>query len=114
LSEKISGNIWEVDSEQRKVLHLAGVFACNFPNYMYTIAEQILKESNLDFNIIKPLIKETAEKVQDMSPERSQTGPAKRNDKDVMEKHNQMLNKYPEYKDIYQLISKEIIKTRNQ
>jgi len=64
LAEQISSEVKEINSEQRKILHLAAVFACNFPNFMYTIAEHILQDQNLDFNLLKPLIVETTQKIQ--------------------------------------------------
>ncbi|RZL58735.1 MAG: DUF2520 domain-containing protein, partial [Pedobacter sp.] len=68
LAKLISNSVYEVDSEQRKTLHLAAVFACNFPNYLYGIAQQLLAKNQLDFDIIKPLITETANKIQTALP----------------------------------------------
>ena len=108
LAGQISADVREVNSEQRKKLHLAAVFACNFPNFMYTIADRLLGDSNIDFNILKPLIKETAEKVQDLKPAEVQTGPAVRGDENIMLAHLEMLKDYPAYKKLYQIISEEI------
>lgn len=108
LAKHISNNIYEVDSEQRKTLHLAAVFACNFPNHLYGIAQQMLAENKLDFDIIKPLITETANKIQTALPMEVQTGPAIRNDEQTLKKHEGMLQKHPEWLNIYQLLSKQI------
>ena len=108
LAGKISGDVREVNSTQRHKIHLAAVFACNFPNFMYTIAEKILEGSGLDFDILKPLITETAAKVQLIKPVEAQTGPAIRKDNKIMDVHLQILNNYPEYKELYKLISLEI------
>ncbi len=110
VAKALSNNIYEVDSEQRKVLHLAAVFACNFPNFMYTIADKILRDSDIDFDILRPLIKETAEKIQDVKPAEAQTGPAIRNDEKILSGHMEMLNDFPQLKELYKLISAEIKK----
>ncbi|MCF8368590.1 MAG: DUF2520 domain-containing protein [Bacteroidales bacterium] len=108
LASKVSNNVREVTSDQRHQIHLAAVFACNFPNYMFTIAQKVMQPSGIDFEILKPLIRETAEKIQKVSPLEAQTGPARRKDTAIMERHIHLLNKFPEYKHLYQLISEEI------
>ena len=110
LGSSISENVQRIKSEKRKTLHLAAVFACNFPNFMYTIAEQILSNNKLDFKLLKPLIEETAAKVQSIDPIDAQTGPAKRSDSKIMDQHLDLLNDSPGFKDIYKLISSEIQK----
>lgn len=111
LASGISDKVVEVDSDQRKMLHLAAVFACNFPNFMYQIADQITRSANLEFSLLKPLIIETASKVQSMSPENAQTGPALRRDKKIMEQHLEVLENYPVIREIYKIISSEIEKS---
>ena len=110
LAQSISNNVYEVSSEQRRILHLAAVFACNFPNYLYGIAQTLLANHQLDFNLLRPLITETAEKVQEQLPADAQTGPAVRNDVSTMSKHLEMLANEPVMKDIYELLSQGIIK----
>ncbi|MBN2173320.1 MAG: DUF2520 domain-containing protein [Bacteroidales bacterium] len=110
----ISGDVRDVNSEQRKKLHLAAVFACNFPNFMYSISAEIVKQANIDFSILRQLIKETAEKVMELDPLEAQTGPAKRGDQKIMEKHLEMLKGFPEFKEIYQLLSERIEKGRTK
>lgn len=112
LAQSVSNKVYLVNSEQRKILHLAAVFACNFPNYLYWVAEQLLKQNNLDFDIIRPLILETAQKVQQLLPNEAQTGPAARNDTVTMEAHLQLLAANPVLENIYKLISQEIIKNQ--
>ncbi len=114
LAESLSGNVVEIDSDQRKILHLAAVFACNFTNYMYGAADDILKGSNLDFDLLRPLIMETAMKVQQMNPEVAQTGPAMRGDKRIMKEHIELLEKYPEYRKIYEILSERIGERRGE
>jgi len=110
LAQSLSQNIRIVDSNQRQQIHLAAVFVCNFVNHLYSIGEELLTEKGLDFEILKPLILETAAKVVDHSPESSQTGPAIRNDKNVMDKHMAMLANHPDLKNLYSLVSERIIK----
>lgn len=108
LASKISKDIRKIDSEQRKQIHLAAVFACNFTNYLFHISEQILKEKNLDFEILFPLLEETIQKVKHDSPRKMQTGPAVRNDRKIMQKHIEMLGNNPDYQMIYTLLSEKI------
>ncbi len=97
-----------INSDQRKVLHLAAVFACNFTNYMYDVASEILNDVGIGFEIMQPLITETADKIKTMNPFEAQTGPAVRFDKMIINKHLTMLKLYPKYKGLYKDISKSI------
>lgn len=108
LASKISSDIRSIPSAQRKALHLAAVFACNFPNFMYAVAESIVHRANLDFDLLKPLILETARKVQSISPARAQTGPAFRGDTQIMDDHLEMLKQDPAIRELYKRISEEI------
>ena len=108
LAKLLSNNVYEIDSEQRKKIHLAAVFACNFSNYMYSISEDILKQNNIDFDILKPLILETAKKIQTNSPVKMQTGPAKRNDSEVIKNHLELLANSNHYQEIYKMMSEAI------
>jgi predicted short-subunit dehydrogenase-like oxidoreductase (DUF2520 family) len=97
-----------INSEQRSKLHLAAVFACNFSNLMYGLAADIVSDAELDFDILKPLINETASKINYLSPLEAQTGPATRFDVDIIEKHKSQLADQPELTDIYDNLSKLI------
>jgi len=112
LARDISDNVHLINTQQRKLLHLAAVFACNFSNHMYSIAEDILKRENLEFEMLKPLIMETARKIEVNSPGNVQTGPAKREDRKIMDKHLEDLTGSPTYRDLYKLISKSILETK--
>lgn len=108
LAKLISTKTYNITSEQRKSLHLAAVFACNYTNYMYDIASQIMEDSGLSFEIIKPLIAETADKVQSIKPYDAQTGPAVRYDEVTIKKHIYMLNRKSEFRKLYKLLAKGI------
>jgi len=108
LAQKISGTVMSCDSNQRQKIHLAAVFACNFSNHMYAIANNILKDSGVSFDVMKPLIKETALKTDLLSPEKAQTGPAVRGDKNVIDKHLDMLNGDDELVVLYSKMSRRI------
>lgn len=110
LAEKLSNKVFHITSEQRKSMHLAAVFANNFTNHMYYIAEQICKENNVPFTILSPLLKETAQKLDTLSPYNAQTGPAKRNDIGTIDRHLKELTN-TSYKEIYTAISKSITNT---
>ncbi|MCW3101795.1 MAG: oxidoreductase [Bacteroidetes bacterium] len=107
-AKSISSNVQMINSDQRKVIHLAAVFACNFSNHMYAVAESILKKNKLSLDILKPLIEETALKIRNESPAKVQTGPAVRGDKKTMEGHLKMLKKNKDLSAIYKLVSKHI------
>jgi predicted short-subunit dehydrogenase-like oxidoreductase (DUF2520 family) len=108
-AKSISRNVQKINSDQRRIIHLAAVFACNFSNHMYAIAENILKKEKLSLDILKPLIIETANKIKNGSPAEMQTGPAIRGDKKTMNAQIKLLGKDKKLKEIYQLISKNII-----
>lgn len=110
LAQTISNKVYMVSSPQRKTLHLAAVFACNFPNYLYGIAQELLAAQNMDFELLRPLIMETAEKVQTDLPANVQTGPAVRGDQKTMFEHLQLLKNAPELEQLYKLLSQGIIK----
>ncbi|MDD7887902.1 Rossmann-like and DUF2520 domain-containing protein [Flavivirga sp. 57AJ16] len=102
-----------VNSDQRKVLHLAAVFVNNFTNQLYRIGHEITESQGAEFDLLKPLILETAKKVQDLSPFKAQTGPAKRNDKKTIRKHLKLLEDQ-HHKDIYQLLTNSIQRTHGR
>ena len=110
LASALSNRVVKIDSKQRRTLHLAAVFANNFTNHIYHRAEEICNQGGVSFDLLKPLIKETAEKVDDLSPFEAQTGPARRNDiKTILKQKKQLKTKNP--KKIYSLLSKSIRKT---
>jgi predicted short-subunit dehydrogenase-like oxidoreductase (DUF2520 family) len=113
LAATISRNIYKINSADRKILHLAAVFASNFPNYLYAIAQQLLVAHQMEFDLLKPLILETAQKVQLQAPAAAQTGPAVRNDQVTMAAHLQILKDQPQLQEIYELLSQGIIKNNN-
>ncbi len=104
----LSNHVIELNSEDRAVLHLAGVFASNFSNHMYSLAAHMLKKRGLDFKLLKPLITETAHKATELDPKKAQTGPAVRNNKNTMDKHLAMLKGHPELESIYEILSESI------
>ncbi|HZY40189.1 MAG TPA: Rossmann-like and DUF2520 domain-containing protein [Mucilaginibacter sp.] len=112
LAQTISNRVYRINSNQRKTLHLAAVFACNFPNYLYDVARNLLAKNNMEFELLRPLILETAQKVQDSLPADLQTGPAVREDELTMANHLQMLENEPQLKMIYELLSQGIITNR--
>lgn len=109
MANAISQDVNIATSEQRKYLHIAAVFACNFTNYFYAIGEKILEDNNLSFDYLRPLILETALKAQKYSPATVQTGPAIRKDEKIMDSHLSLLESQPELQKFYQEISRSII-----
>ncbi|MCM1331660.1 MAG: F420-dependent NADP oxidoreductase [Bacteroides sp.] len=107
-AERISPNVSEADSDARKKLHIAAVFACNFTNYLWGFSVDILKSIGQDLSVMEPLVKATFEKALNVSPHEGQTGPARRNDLKTIQKHLDELQ--GDAKDIYSLLSLNIIK----
>jgi len=107
---KLSTKVYEADSQQRMLLHVAAVFASNYSNLMYIIGNEILKDSNLPSDILHPLILETAQKAVSGDPLDMQTGPARRHDEITLEKHISALASQPEYAELYKLLSSLINK----
>jgi len=108
IANEISQIVAVLDSDKRKTLHISAVFACNFVNHFYCIAQHILNSKSIDFEVIRPLILETAMKVQEFSPENVQTGPAVRFDKNIIDLHLSELSENPDYQQLYETISKRI------
>jgi len=109
LASAVSNNVYFINSKQRESLHLAAVFVNNFTNHMYYLGHQICNNEMVPFQILRPLIEETAHKISKTFPYKAQTGPAKRNDKQTIAKH---LIQVPEsYKEIYEVITNSITKT---
>ena len=106
----LTPRIFWVNDAQRATLHLAAVFANNFVNHLFGVAETICEQQNLSFDILRPLIAETARKVQTTSPATVQTGPAVRNDTETINRHLSHLAQAPDalLSEIYQLLSKHI------
>lgn len=109
IAKTISDTVYDISSEQRKHLHVAAVFVNNFTNYMYTIGNDICDLNNVPFDILKPLIKETALKIEALPPNEAQTGPAKRGDIETMQRHLGQLKSRNQQK-IYKLLSESIQK----
>ncbi len=109
LVDYFGANCVNINSDQRKQLHLAAVLVNNFPNYLYAEAEELCIEQGLSFKLLKPLLHETVSKLDQLRPSDAQTGPALRNDKKTIKQHLRLLNK-PHLKSIYKLLTKEIQK----
>ena len=109
----VGSPIKRVNTDQRKVLHLAAVFVNNFTNQLYRIGHEITESQGAEFDLLKPLILETAKKIQDLSPFKAQTGPAKRHDKKTIRKHLKLLENQ-HHEDIYQLLTNSIQRTHGR
>ncbi|MBS3914599.1 MAG: DUF2520 domain-containing protein [Bacteroidetes bacterium] len=104
----------EADSDQRKAIHLAAVFANNFTNAMYGIAENLSKKAALPQDVLLPLMQQTVRKLEFLHADEAQTGPAKRGDIATIERHMQMLKNDSEYAKIYELLSNYILNHFNK
>jgi predicted short-subunit dehydrogenase-like oxidoreductase (DUF2520 family) len=108
LAADIGAGAWDCDSERRRHLHVAAVFANNFANFMMTTGEAIATEAGFDPSLLRPLMEETVRKALRTGPERAQTGPAVRHDDRTMESHLELLSFSPEYQKLYRMISRMI------
>ena len=111
MANSLSGRAYHIPFEDRKKLHLAAVIAANFSNHMYQLAGDYLAGEGLDFDMLKPLIRETAEKVMTIPPGKAQTGPARRMDQKVIDSHLEQLARNPELQNLYIFVSDSIRKT---
>jgi len=109
LASAITKKVYFIDSNQRKSLHVAAVFVNNFVNHLYHIGHEICKNHTVPFEILTPLIRETAKKIEEIPPFDAQTGPARRHDKQTMRAHESMLSEA--HQEIYKLLTKSIEKT---
>ena len=108
LAESITERVYELSSADRQYLHLAAVFACNFANHCYAMAAEILEQHGMEFDVMLPLIDETARKVHQLHPLQAQTGPAVRYDENVIRHQAQLLRDHPFMKDLYERMSLHI------
>lgn len=106
-AKKISNNVHHINQEQRKSLHVSAVFVCNFVNYLYGIGKDICDEYKVPFKILLPLILETAQKIETLSPKEAQTGPALRNDTITLNNHIEFLENSP-YQNLYKELTEHI------
>lgn len=107
VAKVISDKVFAINSEQRKALHVAAVFVNNFTNHLYSIGNEICQENQVPFDILKPLILETAQKIMTIMPQDAQTGPAKRNDLKTIEAHQLFLSNENQAT-IYKIITQSI------
>jgi predicted short-subunit dehydrogenase-like oxidoreductase (DUF2520 family) len=105
LGNTISNKVQYINSQERKYLHLAAVFANNFTNALYAKAAEILEQQKLNFDLLRPLILETAQKIQKLPPSEAQTGPAKRHDENTINKHLDLLPEGSDKAKIYRLLT---------
>lgn len=108
VAQSVSDNVQELSSADRRYLHLAAVWACNYVNHCYDLAAEVLQKVGLPFDVMLPLTDETARKVHELSPREAQTGPAIRYDKNIIEAQMQLMNDNPKAQKIYELMAKSI------
>lgn len=113
LAHQVSRRVYQLSSEDRKYLHLSAVFACNFVNHCYAISQDILHQHGIPFDVMLPLIDETAAKVHELTPKEAQTGPAVRYDSNVIRAQGSLLKANPIVKDIYDRMSMSIHQMQN-
>lgn len=110
LADRISNEVHRVNSETRLKAHLAGVWVSNFTNHLYHIGDLICKDAGLPFDVLRPLIRETAQKIVEIPPLDAQTGPARRNDQIILNKHLEIIED-SRLQQLYQLLSNSILRT---
>lgn len=114
MASAISKQVFRISSHERKAMHVAAVFAANFTNHMLLVAQQIMKDNSLSFDWLKPLIAEMINKSLAIGPEQAQTGPARRGDLAILDKHLEFLATDEAVSELYKVISQHIVDTYNQ
>lgn len=109
VASTLSGSVYRMPDEKRKKLHLAAVFACNFVNHLYALSAELIRQEDIPFEVLLPLITETAAKVKEMAPMEAQTGPAVRNDKTVMRQQMEWIDDL-HIRELYRLLSESIVR----
>jgi predicted short-subunit dehydrogenase-like oxidoreductase (DUF2520 family) len=109
MANALSTNVIPINSYDRKALHVAAVFASNFTNHMLLIAQDIMKEHSLSYDWLKPLIAEMINKSLSIGPENAQTGPARRGDLEILDKHIEFLQDNHSTAELYRVVSQHII-----
>jgi len=109
MGKAISKKVFKIKSTDRKALHVAAVFASNFTNHMLYIAQQVMKENKLNYDWLKPLVAETITKSLAIGPDKAQTGPARRGDLEILDRHLEFLQKDEAIAEIYKVISQHIV-----
>ncbi|MDE6278121.1 MAG: DUF2520 domain-containing protein [Muribaculaceae bacterium] len=112
LAESLSSSVHYANAAHRKVLHIAGVLSCNFPNYLWECCERLLTEAGYPLEVVEPLVRATVDKAFAIGPHKAQTGPARRGDREVIETHEKSLP--APLSEIYRLLSAEIFKTHHE
>ncbi|HYF30540.1 MAG TPA: DUF2520 domain-containing protein [Chitinophagaceae bacterium] len=107
-ARSLSDKVWVAGDQERLKMHVAAVFASNFTNHLYGLADGFCKQEDIDFLLLLPLIEETARRLQELSPQASQTGPAIRHDAETIQKHLQVLSHYPALKKVYEDLTESI------
>ncbi len=106
----LSAQVFEMSSEQRPVLHMAAVFACNFVNHFYALGAALLEKEKIPFSVLTPLMEETFRKASESgNPLQMQTGPAVRKDREVIEEHIRRLREHPEWQKLYIFVTESIM-----
>ncbi len=115
VAAQVSQTVYTADSEKRKIIHMASVFACNFINHLLGISNEILSKNSIPFSVLAPLINETIKKaVNTDNPHSVQTGPAVRGDEKIISSHMDMLEGHPDYQKLYMMLSDSIKQTRDK
>ncbi len=114
LARSVSTKVYSMDSEKRKALHVAAVFANNFTNHLFHIADDLLHQNQISFEVIRPLLEKTANKIKTETPLNAQTGPAVRNDRKVIESHLSYLEDQADYREIYKIMTDNIYHKQKQ
>ncbi len=111
LAQDLSNVVYIMSSEERAIMHVAAVFACNFTNHLFAISKRMLDAEHLEYDLLKPLIRETVRKALEApDPAMVQTGPARRGDHQIIERHLDYLERYPAYQGLYEVLTESIMK----
>ncbi|TRX50956.1 DUF2520 domain-containing protein [Fulvivirga sp. M361] len=109
VAKRVTNKVVQINSDQRRALHLSAVFANNFVNHCLRISADIMKAEKLDNELLYPLVEETVLKAFEMGPENAQTGPARRHDFETLDLHLDYLKNNEELAEVYRIFSQYIV-----
>ena len=111
LAQALAEEIHWASSEQRLILHLGAVIACNCSNHLIATSEHLLQQYDLPPKALLPLLDEMIDKLHRLPAQAAQSGPARRGDVKTIDRHRAVLADQEELLRVYDLFTERIRRT---